>query len=125
MNNISDAIIGYNGQNFYEGLLEGRTFITQRMDNVFCLFSRDPINGNSKPYRNGYITEAGLDELEDIYKSNLQAMYNGNWYIVQLVSPNYEKVELLARPDKLEEDKKQGFTDNQIDRFRSCVRCER
>lgn len=76
------------------------------------LYSEERITQYSQEYRDGYRTEIRIDYLEDIFEVKMYAIYKGNTYEVQTVSPRLKELELLARKGYEKEDKEIGFKDN-------------
>lgn len=106
---VEKALVGFDGSNFWEGYYQRKSYLTRIIKGKFCLFSNKSISQFSRNYRDGYVTEISIEELEDLVRSKMFAIYKGNKYEVQRLAPRLEELELLAREDHENEDEKLGF----------------
>lgn len=113
---IEKAIVGFDGKNFYEGCYKGKSYLVL-MDKDIWLLSNEVITNRSRKYRDGYLTDITLNQLDDLVLSKMYATYKENEYEVQRVHRRLRKIELLARKDKLEEDLQLGFEDDIYERI--------
>lgn len=109
---IKKAIVGFNGNGFCEGYYQGNSYIAVIKKENIVLFSNEVITKMSQKYRDGYITEINVEELDDLVKSKMFAVYKGNEYRVQMVGKRLSDLELLARNGCEREDYELGFEDN-------------
>ena len=105
---VEKALVGFDGSNFFEGYYQGKSYLTRIIKGKFCLFSNESISQFSRSYRDGYVTEFSIEELEDLVKTKMFAIYKGNEYEVQRLAPRLEELELLARKGHENEDRKLG-----------------
>ena len=109
------ALVGFDGSNFYEGYYQGKSFLAL-IDDEVCLLSNEEIASKSSKYREGYATDFAIEELEDLVKSKMYAIYKGNEYEVQRVSKRLKQLELIARKNNRKEDLELGFEDDVYER---------
>ena len=113
---VEKALVGFDGNWFFEGYYQGKSYIAIiKKDNV-VLFSNESISQLSQNYRDGYRTEITIEKLEDLVKSKMYAIYKGNEYEVQRVSKRLKQLELIARKNNRKEDLELGFEDDVYER---------
>ena len=108
-----EAVRGFKGFDFYEAEIYGRKHLVI-VNGAKCIIqSREPISEKSEEKYGMYVTECSIDELENLYKSSLKAIYMGQEFDVGMVSAGVEKVELLSRGNIPDMDERAlGFTDD-------------
>ncbi len=114
---VKKALVGFDGNWFYEGYYQGKSYIAIIKKDNIVLFSNEAVSQLSKNYRDGYRTEVTIEELEELFRTKMYAIYKGNKYEVQRVRPRLEKVELLARKGYENEDLELGFEDDVYERI--------
>ena len=106
---IKKALVGFDGEKFYEATYEKKEYMCMVHDGYAVLFSNNKITENSKAYRDGYRTEVKFGFLTDIYEGQMFATYKENEYKVGRVSSKLKSLELLVRPGHEKEDELLGF----------------
>lgn len=109
---ISKALVGFDGQCFYEGYYGKESYLIIIHEKEVTLLSNEDIGKKSIKYRDGFKTKLSFQELEDIVQCKMYAIYKGNEYRVQMVAPRLKTVELLMREGFEKEDYTLGFEDN-------------
>ena len=114
---IEKAVTGFDGCNLLEGYYKNRSYFADLIDDKIWLYSNEPIASNSRFEDDSYITKLNMEELDDLVKSKMYAIYKGNEYEVQRVRPRLQRLELLARKGYENEDLKLGFEDDMYERL--------
>lgn len=114
---IEESVIGFDGCNLLEGYYQNRSYFAIVLDDKIGLFSDEPIVLNSRNVDDMYyVTELNWKEVDNLVRTKIYAVYKGNEYEVQRVSPRLERIELLARKGCESEDLKLGFEDDVYER---------
>ena len=116
---ISKTPVGFNGAGFYETVYNSEQYIVQFQKGKIFLFTTEGISEKTTPYNDLFVTELSLDEVTDLTRSKLSAIYNGNSYNVGLVSSHGERLEVIGEYENHERDEALGITYNPEVGFRS------
>ena len=115
---IEKSVIGFDGCNLLEGYYQNRSFFAIVLEDKIGLFSDEPIVSNSQFEDDMYyVTELNWEEVDDLVRTKIYAVYKGNKYEVQRVRARLEKLELLARKGYEKEDLELGFEDDVYERI--------
>lgn len=98
--------------NLLEGYYQNRSYIAIIFEDKIALISDEPITPDSRNRSDMYyVTELEWEELDDLVKLKVYAVYKGNKYEVQRVDSRLERIELLARKghEQDEDIQKLGF----------------
>ena len=97
----NEAVTGFIGSHFLEGVFHGKKYLTVNNGTHFYLASREPLTKEpvSVSLPNSlYYTDYTIDELEDLFRCRLNVKYRGHIFLTGLVSAGLEEFELLS-PD--------------------------
>lgn len=115
MNVVEDcqkwAIMGFDGSNFWKAEYRGNKYLAI-IDDSILLLSDEKIDDNSDYEDDMYITEVSIQDIDELEQCKMFALYKGNEYKVQMVSPRLREIELLIREGFEKEDYELGFEDN-------------
>lgn len=109
---VNKSVIGFDGKCFLEAEYCDTNYMAILKKEIVIIYSDKLVNSNSKKYRNGYKTELSIESVDDLFRVKMFAIFKGNKYEVQIVSPYLKSIELLARDGHESEDIKLGFEDN-------------
>lgn len=114
---IEKSVIGFSGRNLLEGYYQNRSYIAKLIEGKIWLYSNEPIASDSRRKNDMcYVTEFNWEEVDDLIRTKVYAVYKGNKYEVESVDSRLERLELLARKGKENEDLKLGFKDDVYER---------
>ncbi len=116
---ISKAAVGFNGGDFYETVYNSEQYIVQFQKGKIILFSQERISEKTSPYYDMFVTELSIDEVTDLLRSKLQAVYKGNEYNVGMVAAHGSKLEIIGEYENRDRDEALGITYNHEEGLRS------